>query len=342
MQHTVGTAPHDRCGSALIRWGTRHLALWRGAIDSLAARCLSCGGDRREHGGEHRSRVWRVTSPGRDIVVRRVADDVASWLHPILSTIAPRFPVPEPLKLFGDSSFIVLESGAWEALSWLPGTEIGFTPCPPLQDVGAFLAAFHNVALEATADADPRKRGVPLLRLDHCVDWQGAHCTMGSPDGVDRLRRLLDRLVADLDAVGYDQLKTCVVHGDPTTFNILAVGQPLRPAGLVDFELADIEAPVADIAFCLWRSGRPAQAAKELDALRVRDLLGGYCSVRPLDDAQLAAIPVCLRGRGLQMLAKRTQLGIADDGPVHQLAWLETHERQLTDAIAAGARSPRC
>jgi len=99
------------------------------------------------------------------------------------------------------------------------------------------------------------------------------------------------------------------------------------PRLLVDFELADIEAPVADIAFCLWRSGRPAQAAKELDALRVRDLLGGYCSVRPLDDAQLAAIPVCLRGRGLQMLAKRTQLGVADDGPVHQLAWLETHER---------------
>jgi Ser/Thr protein kinase RdoA (MazF antagonist) len=76
----------------------------------------------------------------------------------------------------------------------------------------------------------------------------------------------------------------------------------------------------------------------ELDPSRVSDLLAGYCSVHPLDDAQRSAVPVCLRGRGLQMLAKRTQLGIADDGPVRQLTWLETHERLLYNAISTAVR----
>lgn len=259
----------------------------------------------------------------------------------MLRAIAERFPVPEPLSVFDGASFVVLPSGSWEALSWLPGAEIGFAHRPTLREVGAFLATFHEVAFETGAQASARPTGWPLLRLDGCVDWLGAHRTMGSAEGVDRLRLLLDRFVADLDSVNYAELETCLVHGDPTTFNILADGSPTRPAGLIDFELADVEASVADIAFCLWRSGRPAQEAKELDTSRVSELLAGYCSVRCLNDEELAAIPVCLRGRGLQMLAKRTQFGVGDAGPVHQVTWIESHQRELASAITAGARAAR-
>jgi Ser/Thr protein kinase RdoA (MazF antagonist) len=136
--------------------------------------------------------------------------------------------------VFDGASFVVFESGSWEALSWLPGTEIGFAPRPPLRDVGAFLAAFHDVAFQTSAQTAGRPGGVPLVRLDGCFDWVGARRTMGSADGVDRLRRLLDKFMADLESVDYARLETCVVHGDPTTFNVVADGSPARPVGLID------------------------------------------------------------------------------------------------------------
>ena len=102
--------------------------------------------------------------------------------------------------------------------------------------------------------------------------------------------------MVDVEHVGYTELPHCFVHGDPTTFNVLAHGDPLRPSGLIDFELADVEPVVADIGFCLWRSGRPAQAAQELDLSKVRALLTGYRSVRDLTDQELAAIALSVRG----------------------------------------------
>ena len=73
---------------------------------------------------------------------------------------------------------------------------------------------------------------------------------------------------------------------------------------------------------------------RELDYGRVASFVAGYHSARPLTDAELAAIPACLRGRGLQMLVKRTRLGMADDGPVEELLWIESQHNELAAAIA--------
>jgi len=222
-------------------------------------------------------------------------------------------------------------TGSWEALSFLPGRVIGFDEEPSLHDVGAFLASFHSASLDSTAAVDPRPGGARLHELARIVDWSQAEATMGSTEAVQLLRRLLDRFDADMASLDYPALDTCVVHGDPTTFNVLADGQPPTPSGLIDFELADVEAPVADIAFSLWRSGRNAQDMQELDYGRVTQLVAGYQSTRPLSDAELAAIPVCLLGRGLQMLVKKTRSGLADTGPLQQLIWIESHQTELAE-----------
>lgn len=281
-------------------------------------------------------RVWLASTDDRAVVLRRCQGDAAIWLHPLLSAVAAAFPVPEPLRLFAGSSVLATASGCWEALTMLPGHPIGFDQQPPMQEIGAFLATFHLAAADRTPATGPRPGGLPLCHLAQLVDWQGAHRTMGSAEGVAVLAGVVYRFTVDLDQVGYTNLPTCLVHGDPTSFNVLADDDPLRPSGIIDFELADIEAPVADIAFCLWRSGRPSQLAKTLDLVKVRDFVGGYRSVRPLTDQELAAIAVCLRGRGLQMLAKRTQVAVPDHGPLAELLWLETHQLELLDA-ASGA-----
>lgn len=118
-------------------------------------------------------------------------------------------------------------------------------------------------------------------------------------------------------------------------------GRPLRPSGLIDFELADVEPPVADIASCLWRSGRPDQEAKELDVGKVRDFVLGYRLVRELTERELAIIPVLLLGRRLQMLVKRTQYAITDDGPLRQLRWIEAHRRELAAVVEVDTEEQR-
>lgn len=280
------------------------------------------------------NRVWIASTDAGTVVVRRCNRDAAVWRHPLLSAVAASFPVPTPLPLFAGSSVLNTRSGCWEVVSMLPGRDVGFDEQPSMHEIGAFLAAFHYVSAGGTPAPGPRPGGLPLCHLPQLVDWDGAHRTMGSPDGVAVLDRLVGRFAADLDFVGYADLPTCLVHGDPTTFNVLADGDPPRPSGMIDFELADVEAPVADIAFCLWRSGRPAQQSRVLDLVKVRDFVAGYQSVRSLTDQELAAIAVCLRGRGLQMLAKRTQRSIPDDGPLAELLWLEAHQHELTDAAS--------
>lgn len=323
--------PVDGRRTRVARWGVAEAMPPRDVLRVAGLEEFVVGRVGRGH------RVWIATTSDRSLVIRRCADDAAAWLHPLLSALAVCFPAPKPLALFAGRSFLQHPSGTWEALSMLPGREIGFKEQPPLHEVGAFLAAFHEISLDVTSASHPRVGGLPLRHLHEMVDWHGAERTMGSPEGVAQLRRLVDVFAADLERVGYADLRTCVVHGDPTTFNVLADGDPPHPSGLIDFELADVEGPVADIAFCLWRSGRPAQEAKELDLAKVRDFVAGYQSVRLLSDQEIAAIPVCLRGRGLQMLAKRTQLAISDDGPLAELSWIEAHHRDLAHAIRSGS-----
>jgi len=153
----------------------------------------------------------------------------------VLAVLCDRFPVPRPLGSFEDAS------GVWEALSYLPGHEIGFDTEPSLDDVGRFLASFHAVSLELTATMPACPTGARLTQLDAVVDWDGARTTMGSERGVAELRALLDGFASDLEKVRYAELPACGVHGDATTFNVLAEGSPRRPSGLTDFDLADVE-----------------------------------------------------------------------------------------------------
>jgi aminoglycoside phosphotransferase (APT) family kinase protein len=80
-----------------------------------------------------------------------------------------------------------------------------------------------------------------------------------------------------------------VIHGDFTNDNVIASGAPLRATGVVDFVLAHLENPLADIGYALWRSGY--EHANYLDLNRVRRYLRGYTSAAPLPPNQARLIP---------------------------------------------------
>ncbi len=88
-------------------------------------------------------------------------------------------------------------------------------------------------------------------------------------------------------------------------------------------------------ALGLWRSGRPCQDADHLDLSRVRRFLRGYASTIQVSPDEARVIPVYMRGRGLQMIAKRVRAGRAETRMLAQVQWLSTNATAVGDAVAA-------
>jgi transposase len=126
---------------------------------------------------------------------------------------------------------------------------------------------------------------------------------LGGAAGVRRFREHLERVQHELASLGHAAAPRLVIHGDPTTGNVVVDGAPPAVVGLIDFGAAYHEAPLADVGFGLWRSGRPEPGAVAVDPARVHRLVAGYHGVRPLDArAGPAAICAYMRARGLQFI----------------------------------------
>jgi Ser/Thr protein kinase RdoA (MazF antagonist) len=126
-----------------------------------------------------------------------------------------------------------------------------------------------------------------------------------------------------------------VIHGDFTAHNVVASAHPARPTGIIDFALAYLEAPLADVGFGLWRSGRPCQDAIGLEPHRLHDLVSGYVRVRPLPATVADAITVYIRARGVQQAIKaQTRSQPPDDLLSQRITWLSGQHSTLQAAIA--------
>jgi Ser/Thr protein kinase RdoA (MazF antagonist) len=116
---------------------------------------------------------------------------------------------------------------------------------------------------------------------------------------------------------------------------VIADGIPPRATGVIDFANAHAETPLADLGYGLWRSGRPREQADRLDFSKARRFLRGYASIARISPDQASVIPVYLRGRGLQMIAKRVRAGQNETGMLAQVQWLTINAGAVADALAA-------
>jgi Ser/Thr protein kinase RdoA (MazF antagonist) len=257
----------------------------------------------------------------------------AGWVHGFLSQLAGHgFAAPRPLPVFGQRSWTVTGTGVWEVVSFVPGHVVGWAFRVPMEAVGALLARYHAAARQVRM-ASQRPVVLPLAHVPAALASGGPR-TAGDDEQMRLVRRLAGDLAADLGRIGHSRVPRLVVHGDFTNHNVIAAGQPPRPCGVIDFALAHLESPLADIGYGLWRSGRPYQQATWLDLPRVQRFVRGYASVQPLSGDDAAAIEVFVRGRGLQILAKRALAGRPDLSPLRQVHWLSTHQQLIADALA--------
>jgi Ser/Thr protein kinase RdoA (MazF antagonist) len=264
----------------------------------------------------------------------RLTDDV-TWLHAFLARLADLgFPSPWPLPSFGGESWTIADGMLWEAVSFLPGEAVGWAAKPSMEEIGALLGHYH-VAVRRIEVTGQRPGALPLADVPGILLSPRLEAARVSPDTVTVIRDLAAQLARDLSATRPLAGERVVIHGDFTNDNVIADGTPPRPAGVIDFALAHAETPLADIGYGLWRSGRPHEEADHLDLLRVRRFLRGYAGIAPISAAEARVIPVYLRGRGLQMIAKRVRAGRADTRMLAEVQWLTAHAAAVGDALAA-------
>jgi Ser/Thr protein kinase RdoA (MazF antagonist) len=277
-------------------------------------------------------RCVAVPAPGATAAAS--AADVA-WLHVFLGRLADLgFCSPRPLPCWAGRSWTMTGGRLWEIVSYLPGRAVGWAARPPMEEIGALLARYH-VTVRRLEPAGQRPGALPLADVPTILLSRQLDAVHLGADRMVAIRRQAERLARDLDEAGHLTGERVVIHGDFTNDNVIAGGTPPRAVGVIDFALAHAETPLADIGYGLWRSGRPYQEADRMDLARIARFLRGYAEVVPVSADEARVIPVYLRGRGLQMIAKRIRAGRAETGMLAQVEWLGANASAVGDALAA-------
>jgi Ser/Thr protein kinase RdoA (MazF antagonist) len=292
------------------------------------------------------SRMWQVQHAARLAILRRLdptafppgqswARSSVAWLHRFLSRLAEAgFPGPQPIAAFDGCSWMETGDALWELVSYLPGEIVGWRAPSSLAAIGAFLARYHKAAGGVGVDAQ-RPAALAIESLPRTTVAR-------------ELRGRLEELADDLERIGHGAAPRLVIHGDFTAHNVLVADwKRPEPTGVIDFALAYVDTPLADVGFGLWRSGRPYQEAIRLDQSRVHAFVAGYARHQALPSAAADAIAVYIRARGIQHAAKAAARGKPLPPIVAQrIDWLAAHQAELRDVAAeaiarAGISYPR-
>ncbi len=284
------------------------------------------------------SLVWRLeSSDGVEGILKRheptvvdptsalVASDFA-WLHRFLDHLASTgFPAPRPLPLFVGESIVIHGGALWECVSFVPGEVIGWANDATLETVGELLGSYHS-AVSSFGPLPQRPIAFPVAEL---VELLGHSAGEKAPSWVGDLCEELSARLATTSAG-----ERLVIHGDFTAHNVVSARSALSSIGVIDFDLAHVELPMADLAYGLWRSGRPFQQATWLEDERVAAMVRGYARVRRLAPEAAGLIPMLMWGRGVQIALKGALRGRRPRSDVPgEVFWLRANEQRLTEVV---------
>lgn len=204
-------------------------------------------------------------------------------------------PVPATIHDRSGAASRTIDGKSVALIEFLPGVSIDQPTPAQARAVGAALAGVHAAA----ADFNGQRANAMDIRA-----WTELIADCGE-EGLRSIDPGLPGLVlGELDFLAESwpcDLPRSVIHADLFPDNVLMLDD--RVSGLIDFYFActDITAydlAVTHAAWCFDRAGafQPAVAAA---------LMAGYEQVRPLSDAERAALPVLARGAAMRFLSSR-------------------------------------
>jgi homoserine kinase type II len=226
---------------------------------------------------------------------KRVDPAELPWFLGLMQHLAERgvsCPLPVPGR---DGAALRLLCGRHAAITtFLPGIwprRVRPEHCGP---VGAAVAAMH------LAGADYRPGRVNALGP---AGWPAllarseARADSVQPGLAGELHAALDAIVAEWP----DGLPRGHVHADLFPDNVFFLDG--RLSGLIDFYFAATDILAYDLAVCL--NAWCFEADFSFNVTKARALLGAYAALRPLSDAERAALPVLCRGAAIRFLLTR-------------------------------------
>jgi len=201
-------------------------------------------------------------------------------------------PLPLPRR---DGALLGSLSGRPAALiSFLEGMWLRKPEAKHCREVGRALAEMH-VAGEGFELKRPNALSIDGWR----VLWEKSEARAGEvePGLQDEIRSELDFLSAAWPA----SLPAGVIHADLFPDNVFFLGDQL--SGLIDFYFACNDLLAYDVSICLNAWCFEKDGAYNIT--KGTAMLEGYQSVRPLSDAEIAALPVLSRGSALRFFLTR-------------------------------------
>ena len=179
-------------------------------------------------------------------------------------------------------------------VSFLEGVSVSRATAHHCAELGRALAGLHHAGRDFTMSR-PNNLSVEA--------WRPLFA-QAEPRADSVSQGLAARARADLDALEAAWprgLPSGVIHADLFTDNVLFIGDGL--SGLIDFYFACTDAFAYDLAICLNAWCFTGDGAYEHD--KGRALIAGYESVRPLEPAEIEALPVLARGAAMRFMLTR-------------------------------------
>lgn len=248
--------------------------------------------------GVENSNYLLVTDRGRFILTlyeKRVSPADLPFFLGLMEHLAARgVPCPVPVRGRDGRSLRELRGRPAAIVTFLEGRSAKRIEPPHCASLGAALARLH------LAGRDFPQHRANALSVDH---WRELYLACrGRADEVEA--GLAAELEAELDALecGWPRdLPAGVIHADLFPDNVFFDDH--RVSGLIDFYFACDDLLAYDLAICLnaWCFERTG----EFNITKARALLAGYRRERPLDPAEIEALPVLARGAAMRFLLTR-------------------------------------
>lgn len=201
---------------------------------------------------------------------------------------------PQPVKMRDGRSLGTLCGRAAAIVTFLDGVWMRRVEARHCAAVGDALAKLHLAGADFKAH---RANALSVARLRPLFE--------SCADRIDTIQHgMLAAIRAELDFLeqGWPRdLPAGVIHADLFPDNVFFLGD--RLSGLIDFYFACNDMLAYDVAICL--NAWCFENDHSYNVTKGRALLQAYARVRPLTDAELAAMPLLARGAALRFLATR-------------------------------------